>query len=432
MNDAFEIRIGKPANVEATEIRRLAIRIGDICLTRLVRRGANVPDDSLEAPPLPLAFWITDNWWRIRWESAPYPALSADWRLAHDLSSVGAGYAWPNVSLWGEGGRFAIAVHADSANLTPALRFLAEPGLHYLPASTVEGTLDGFVQDVLDDVGAANDGLDAEFEALLSERADPRASTWRRLEAMLGFDPDEAPEPLVASLESLADRFGLEAVGEAALARQGEQAGDVLEACIDAADRSRVVVHPPHAFAAIDVEKPSLDAPWQRATSAAEILRDRLHVPRGPIRNTRLSDLLGVSIDHLRQNAAATARAPYGLRVNQESNGGSKVALRSRWPEGRRFELCRALADTIWSPEDALGPLSEAKSERQKFQRAFAQAFLCPFHDLLAYIDTEQPASEDIQAAARHFHVSERMIQTTLVNNGVIDHASFEQMVDAS
>ena len=76
--------------------------------------------------------------------------------------------------------------------------------------------------------------------------------------------------------------------------------------------------------------------------------------------------------------------------------------------------------------------MSAAKSERQKFQRAFAQAFLCPFADLLAYINTEEPTEEDIHAAARHFHVSERLIQATLYNNHLIDQAAFEQMVDAA
>ena len=132
----FQILIRPLPGSESTELRRLAIRFGDQCLTRLIRRGNEVPDDCLEAPPLPLAFWITDNWWRIRFEPAPYPRLSADWRLAHDVSSAGAGYAWPNVSLWGEGERFALAVHADAANLTPHLQFLANEGLHYLPAST--------------------------------------------------------------------------------------------------------------------------------------------------------------------------------------------------------------------------------------------------------------------------------------------------------
>ena len=74
----------------------------------------------------------------------------------------------------------------------------------------------------------------------------------------------------------------------------------------------------------------------------------------------------------------------------------------------------------------------QQKTERQKFQRAFAQGFLCPFDDLRAYINTDEPGEDDIHAAARHFHVSERLIEATLISNHVIDRGSFGQMVDAA
>lgn len=159
-------------------------------------------------------------------------------------------------------------------------------------------------------------------------------------------------------------------------------------------------------------------------------MRDRLCVPPGPIRNTRLSEIVGTNVDHLGTRRRSKFDIPYALRLRQET--GSKLALRSIWSHTRRFDLCRSLGDIIWSGDDALGPLSAAKSERQKFQRAFAQGFLCPFADLQAYINTDEPSEDDIHAAARHFHVSERLIETTLVNNDVIDQASFEQMVDAA
>ena len=122
---------------------------------------------------------------------------------------------------------------------------------------------------------------------------------------------------------------------------------------------------------------------------------------------------------------------PYGLRLRGASGNDNRIALRSRWSHSRRFALCRSLGDIIWSGNDALGPLSAAKSGRQKFQRAFAQEFLCPFDDLRSYIPDETPTDDDIHGAARHFHVSERLIQTTLVNHNVIDRETFEQVVEA-
>ena len=426
----FEILIQNGRTESGADPRRISMRLGDACLTRLVRHGSHEPDDWLEAPPVPLAFWFIDNWWRIRWEPAPYADLNAEWRLAHHLSSVGAGYHWPNVSIWGEGSRVGFAVHADANNLQPSLKFVAQPRLNYVPSSTVEDAIDRFVGHVLEHVGDASDGLDTEYRQLQAERTDPTVATWRKLEAMLGFDPDDAPDGLVGGLEALTERYGSEPLQEAALAHQGEEATEVLETCIEAAECSNVLVRAPFPFDTIETNRSSLQPPWRLAVGAANQLRHWLGVPPGPIRNTRLSEIVGTNVDCLKTRRRSTFDIPYALRLRRET--GSRLALRSTWSHTRRFELCRSLGDIIWSRDDAMCPLSAAKSERQKFQRAFAQGFLCPFADLQAYIDTDEPGEDDIHAAARHFHVSERLIEATLLSNHVIDQASFEQMVDAS
>ena len=426
----FQIGIEKPGNDKCSEPDRLRIRLGDSVLTRLVRRGSNAPDDWLEAPPVPLAFWFIDNWWRIRWEPTPHRDLNAEWRLAHHMSSVGAGYHWPNVSIWGEGSRVGVAVHADANNLQPSLKFVAQPRLDYVPSLTVEAAIDRFVRNVLEHVGDASDGLDAEYRQLQAERADSTVAAWRTLEAMLGFDPDDAPDGLVGGLEALTERYGSEPLQEAALAHQGEEATEVLETCIEAAESSNVLVRAPFSFDTLEINRSSPQPPWLLAVGAANQLRHRLGVPPGPIRNTRLSEIVGTNVDCLKTKRRSTFDIPYALRLRRET--GSRLALRSTWSHTRRFELCRSLGDIIWSRDDAMCPLSAAKSERQKFQLAFAQGFLCPFADLQAYINTDEPGEDDIHAAARHFHVSERLIEATLFNNHVIDQASFEQMVDAS
>ena len=75
--------------------------------------------------------------------------------------------------------RFGVAVHADASNLQPSVKFVAPPRLDYVPASTAEEAIDRFVLDVLTHVGAACDGLDAEYRQLRSERADPEVASWR-------------------------------------------------------------------------------------------------------------------------------------------------------------------------------------------------------------------------------------------------------------
>ncbi len=433
MTDRFDILVEPRPGAGDPTTRRLAIRLGDVWLTRLIRRGSDRADRCLEAPPLPLAFWFLDNWWRIRCEPPPPQRdFPAHWRLAHHLPSVGAGYSWPNVSLWGEGSRCAVMVHADAHNLQRSLRFLAEPALEYVASSAAENAIDTFIDDVLQDAGSDCDGLDHEYRDLRAERADPAASRWRRLEALLGFDPDAAPERLVADYEALAERFGTEGIEEAALAQQGGHSTDALRDTLRAAQASRVILRTPSVVRRIELDRRPLRPPWQLAIGAARELRERLRVPPGPIRNPRLGEVLDINVDRLATQRSSPRPVPYGLRLRDASGSANRLALRSRWSHGRRFELCRSLGDIIWSGNDPLGPLSTAKSGRQKFQRAFAQELLCPFDDLRAYIPDGIPTDDDIHAAARHFHVSERLVQTTLVNHDVIDRETFDQMVEAA
>jgi Zn-dependent peptidase ImmA (M78 family) len=71
--------------------------------------------------------------------------------------------------------------------------------------------------------------------------------------------------------------------------------------------------------------------------------------------------------------------------------------------------------------QERLLPATHAKTSRQKFQRAFAQEFLCPFDALMEKIQTEQPDEDAIAEAAAHFHVSPLTVRTTLVNRHKLD-----------
>ena len=98
------------------------------------------------------------------------------------------------------------------------------------------------------------------------------------------------------------------------------------------------------------------------------------------------------------------------------------VWLSKSWATGKRFELARLVGDHLYSrDEEWLLPATGAKTDRQKVQRAFAQHFLCPIDDLKAFLNTEIPNTEQMEAAAREFGVSPLLIRNTLVNHGVID-----------
>ncbi len=426
----FDIRTEPESSWEVPQ--HIALRSGEVCFTELVRDGGNQADDYLQAPPVQLAFWITDNWWRLRWEPIVSDNVDPTWRLAHELSAIGGGYIWPRLRIWGEDPRVGLACRSDPLSMNFALRFTKD-ALVFVGADQFEASVDRFLSKAVDAASDDKVALNAQFLALKEERVDDNAATWRRIEAKLGYDIDRAPSELVQLLLGYLESYGNEGVEEAIVASQGETSADTLAEEIKVAKKSKVVCELHDAIAAAgDIKQRYTKPIWEVAEEAATAVRRGLGADNGPLRNTRLAELLNVSKDHFRSRDAEPGGLHYGLRLREGDGNRNVVALSSRWAQGRRFELCRTLGDAIWSGNDPLGPITRTKTGRQKFQRAFAQSLLCPYEDLLSYINTEVPSEEDISAAARFFHASERVIQTVLVNKGGIGRQQFDEMVEAA
>ena len=419
------------------EIRRIGIRAGGKFLTKLFRVSSNCEDVFLHAPPSHLAFWILDNWWRIFHEPEPAQAVTPEWLLAHDMSSIGGGYTWPPIRFWCEGDQVGIRMHPQYPDSALPVRFKVSL-VGVIPTDDVQRSFGSFLEGACE---FATDDLDTLVDLhrqIRQEREDPEVAIWRTIEAKLGFDVDEAPAELMDRLDGLIKQLGQEAVSEACVSQQGTDVACALEQALRAVEDSRTKVHLSAAIAAARSHstehsdsaflRSSRVPPWKLAEEAASRLRENLAVPHGPIPNGRLRELLGVSTHHF-NHIRSFRSIPYGVRRCDPDQGTSTVALRASWNEAKRFEFCRVLGDAIWSENDGLGLISSAKSVRQKFQRAFAQSFLCPFSDLLDFIGTDSPMADDVTAAAQRFRVSERVVQTTLVKKRVIDQEQFEQMV---
>ena len=432
MMSTFRLDIESGVDASWDDPQGISLSVGETCFTELIRHGEDRTDRYLRAPPIQLAFWITDNWWRLRWEPVVSRQLDPAWRLAHELSAIGGGYIWPGLRIWGEDSRVGFASRSDPDSVDFALRFTTD-AVEFVSADAFESSVDKFLQSAVDARSTDTEALKAQYVALKEEQADDDAATWRRLEAKLGYDVDDAPDGLVHALAGLAESYGYEGVEEAIVARQGETAASSLETEITAAEKSRVVCEMRHAVHAAGPVRQFPGWPvWQCAEEAATNVRRGLGAEAGPLRNTRLSELLGISRHHFRSHASRATGPGYGLRLRKGDGERNVVALKSPWAQGRRFEMCRALGDAIWSGNDAMGPITRTRTARQKFQRAFAQSLLCPYEDLLSYMGTRQPSEEDMSAAARHFHVSERVVQTVLVNKGDIDRQRFAEMEEAA
>lgn len=161
---------------------------------------------------------------------------------------------------------------------------------------------------------------------------------------------------------------------------------------------------------------------WQRATDAAKIARNAWSIEPGPVSNEALSEIVGMPAQAIeKQDIIPNIPMTAGFRDNRGLDV-VKMIINKRSANGRRFAVARLMGDHLVTDEsERLLPASDAATHRQKFQRAFAQEFLCPYQDLMNFFGVGDFNEEAIEDAAAHFNVSPLLVRTTLVNKGHLD-----------
>lgn len=411
----------------------MRLRVDDEILTRVSDFGRKEDREFVRGSAVSLSFWLADNFWRLRHESLPDgQPPSTNWRLRHEMTSAAGGTMWPPIMIHSTGERILFAPAFARALDLGALRFELS-GIATVSAQVFEDGLDRFFDGVIETCARAVDGtvLKELVGELRKERADPELAAWRRVEAKLGYDPDTVPNEVMTDLAELEGVVGEAALDEAAAATPGQEAGLHLAKALEATRASEVVVDFGIARRmAVDHGRvsPSIP-PWQYGREAAERVRDAAGFGDRPIRAKAFSDLLEVTVDGLRGRGTAR-RLPYSARLRERGDR-QRIALKSSNQSDRRFELSCALADEIWADTD-FGIVSKAKTDRQKFQRAFAQNLLVPFSGLEKRIDPISPTESQIEQAAIHYHVHENVIRRLLILEEVLPRETFEQRLEAA
>jgi hypothetical protein len=406
----------------------IGIAVGDEWLTQLEDLEAQTVSDHLRGCAHRLAIWFAANWWRLRWEPETHDwAKNADWRIAHSVAAAGGGYVWPNVIFASDGESLAVASRPRTkAPAFELVRYLNRIDAR-ITAAEFERKVDAFMDGVLSRLhamGIEDDTLPKLWSEVLEERRDLDATRWRKLEALCGYDPDEAPAAMIERLKKDEDHLGIRALEE--VAAYGRQKTDeVLAQIKPLADLKK-----PPGRAGIRGMLPDRsptwrnlalgDRPWRRASVIAMKARQTWGLGSEPISNKKLAELLG-TLD-LAFTRAGEVRTQVPIAFRRGSDKDVDLFFHSLRSTGRRFAVGRLLGDHCsFAPAERLIPETEAKTARQQFQRAFAQEFLCPFEALRAMIRPDQPSDADFEKAADHFQVSPLLVKTTLVNHGELD-----------
>jgi hypothetical protein len=366
-----------------------------------------------------LAEWLAWNWWRLRWEPR---SRVADWVYSHRLATIGGGYIWPNLTIFSDGERTALLAKPTEERAQTPFRYIADFAA-MIHTSEFEAEVDNFIDQVvqrLDVENVSNTNLAAVWSGVLEERQTPDLARSRKLEALLGREPDEADPAEIAGLLADAEQLSMAAVEEIAadLGPDGYvfTANDLRQFAakrgFDASPRDAVRLASGTVLPRVG-EIPA----WQLGAAAAKAIREQEGLGKEPISNGRLASMAGT------QNAVLIDRAegPTLSFALDDSPSHSRLVLRSKWDTGRRFELARLMGDRILCPKAGrLFPATRAYTYRQKMQRAFAAEFLSPFEVVDEMLGGDY-SMESQQEVAAHFEVSELTIRTQLVNHGRLE-----------
>jgi len=368
------------------------------------------------------AEWLAWNWWRLRYE----PRTNApDWYRAHKMNAIGEGYSWPNLEIWSDGVRTMLISHPSRDPETKPFRYVgAFPTI--VSSSLFQDAVDEFLPRVLgrllaEDVPESN--LDRLWRDVLAERSDPAISLRRRLEALLGRDPDAIEDDAVERLVLDADRLGEGAVEEVAAerARFPEEEIELTAQSLEATARSVGFAGSTRDAVSWSPRVPlprQADVPaWKLGAAAAAALRDQEKLGYAALTDRRLTQFAGTVSTALTSKNRGEAALSYAL---DEPGGNSRIVLPQIRKTARRFALARLLGDRLMNRMGALHPATHTYTYRQKAQRSFAAELLAPFEaveDMLRG-DFSEDAQYDV---ADHFSVSPMVINTLLKNHNRIE-----------
>lgn len=401
----------------------LDMSIDTVSLTRHQDIWAETVRDNVFLSAYPLAMWFASSWWRLNYEPLPAQQPGHDWRMAHEVGAANHGFVWPRVVFIPDGE----AMHVwAGASMTPEqsvqyLQTLDAPRL--ISLGGFQQSIQRFVQSVLARLNAkelADTNLAALWSILQEDLSAPESFRRRKLEAELGFDPEECPEDMLETALQWEQKIGDTAMSELAPAISSAGSSPDLKALGHLANAGGIIGAPQVSPDSID----HLDrgAPWERAVHDARELRRAMGNVSDPMPSRNLQELLGLSNAAVAQWSPPEGRSPAAVAIPTH-DGQLKFVLRKRNPVGQRFELARFLGEYLrpstqkerWLASTDLG------TSRQKYQRAFAAEFLCPLDALTSFL-SDDFSSYAIEEAANKFDVSEHVVTGLLLNNGVIHH----------
>jgi hypothetical protein len=375
----------------------------------------------------PLVLWFAHSWWRLLYEtndSLFTRQKNPHWRLAHELKNAGEGYVWPDIDFVPDG--VSMQITSKKTNYKSdmsSINYINECSTN-VPLKEFQDEIVRCIDNVFDrmetsGIEIANNELNIHWTAIREEMSDHEAAQYRKIEAMLGYNPDEADTLAIENFLSKTKPWGTGIAEELASAANAYNI-DIVNNIHEKMNDVHSGLKGKFNLLAMNINKKIIvndfSKPWEIGRDFAIELRNNCGESDKVIRDHFLSDLMGISSGDL-FNDTDHVSFPIGI-VKQDQS--VKFFFRGKLRFSRRFQASRIIADKLISDQDnVLLPVSNAGTWRQKFQRAFAGEFLCPSDNLLEFLNGRYD-EDSISDAAEYFEVNESVPRTHLINRKIL------------
>ena len=417
---------------EEISLGDMTIEANEQVLTRNVSNITQSLRNSIRVSSYPLALWFTACWWRLLYEPLPSGEQiekSYNWRNSHILASANNGYVWPDISFIPDGQFITVISSQQFSDSKLPLFYLGSKDAITVDSRIFIEEIKHFIEltiDRLDNFGKCNTDLHTLFMQLNDEMEDEDFALYRRVEALLGYDPDEAPDDVIKKIESALKIFNERILTELLSVCSINETSSPIADIESAISMSETGVQgkwtPP-----LSTKVESNMLPWEAGRFLAKELRIAIGNTDKKIETKTLCDFLGITEKKFINSHPVYDRFSISHRNNDKLYINLKRESSFHYATGRRFQIARLIGSLLACSDENIFILSDCKTYSQKLQRAFAAEFLSPVDEVRNFIQ-KNVTTETIGKAADHFSVSPQTIAHSLANHGVISKNQLSEL----
>lgn len=424
-----------PGNAKGDELRatwaRLSLSVDGEAITRVYDKKARSVREDIYLPLYPLAEWLATHWWSL-WREIPTDERRStkQFNERHCLRNAREGFSLPALWLLSQGDQ--VRLQWESEELSHQhVEFLSE-GVAHLDLERTRERFQDFIQAVIDRLWQSNvQGtlLEEEWSAICD--ADEKETEFCATAGALGLEPyaikSSAQEAIISATEKVPVEIRQDFLSVAGLKNINEQASLVLRA-LDLSHENRGDLTALKTLKARFGQRGlGMFSPPQEGYKFAKMMRGELGLNGCALKTTEeLGTAFGVSAEDFQKAILSLPSAQKSLDVtiglNDKSSPG--FVLRPTREAARRFHLTRALFEYLTSSFEVGLLVTEAGSNRQKRNRAFAAEFLAPSDALKERVKDQVVDPECVDELAEEFGVSPWLIAHQLQNHGIAEMSS--------